>query len=592
MQPGYLRKGIIMKKLAAFILMTAMAVSLLATNAFAKKEVVEPDVLDFVTTTTVTTSGDFDFDLTFEVLSDSFKNHAAEHPGTDMVVRYTTDAYEDGVTYDKWCRVYLPYGYDPEDTETKYNVIYFQHGNNQNPNEFFDHATVDKVGYGDKNLFDNMMDPEYGVMNPCILVFPTYYFYAPEDRWNTPPNGDLKAGDGNDEVTPANYYREVVEDLIPAVEGQLNTYCEDFSEEGIIATRDHRMWSGYSRGSACTWYMFKNNIPYFAYFMPMSCPYMPAGLGAPENSDDTSYEMLKEAVEANADYDFFVFATAGGDNDGAGVMMVDQVKNFLAHEDCFFSYGMDPEANNFYFTRSAFDHDDCWMPFTLYNALPVIFEGALVREAGATTEAPAENAAAEAPAEAAAAEAPAEAAAAEAPEGYTQMEVFDGTYGFGDAEVTAFTNDDFTAFYLKWEAFDEDQVLEGTVEDGIVSVEYDETGFMSGDAQLIWDDAMAADAWEAIGGEAPAEAPEGYTKVKVFDGTYGFGDAEITVATNDDESAFCITFEAFDEDQVLEGTVEDGIVTVEYDETGFMTGDAQLIWDDAIASENAWETID
>ena len=218
------------------------------------------------------------------------------------------------------------------------------------------------------------------------------------------------------------------------------------------------------------------------------------------SSDDTSYEMLKEAVEANADYDFFVFATAGGDNDGAGVMMVDQVKNFLAHEDCFFSYGMDPEANNFYFTRSAFDHDDCWMPFTLYNALPVIFEGALVREAGATTEAPAENAAAEAPAEAAAAEAPAEAAA--------------------------------------------------------------------------------------------AEAPEGYTKVKVFDGTYGFGDAEITVATNDDESAFCITFEAFDEDQVLEGTVEDGIVTVEYDETGFMTGDAQLIWDDAIASENAWETID
>jgi len=266
------------------------------------------------------------------------------------------------------------------------------------------------------------------------------------------------------------------------------------------------MWSGYSRGSACTWYMFKNDIPYFAYFMPMSCPYMPAGLGAPENSDDTSYEMLKEAVAANADYDFFVFATAGGDNDGAGVMMVDQVKNFLAQEDCFFSYGLDPEVNNFYFTRSAFDHDDCWMPFTLYNALPIIFDGALVREAGAAKEAPVEDAAEEAPAE----EAPAEDAAEEAP---------------------------------------------------------------------------AEDA-------AAAEAPEGYTKVKVFDGTYGFGDAEITVAANDDESAFLITFEAFDEDQVLEGTVEDGIVNVEYDETGFMTGDAQLIWDDAVASENAWETID
>ena len=92
--------------------------------------------------------------------------------------------------------------------------------------------------------------------------------------------------------------------------------------------------------------------------------------------------------------------------------------------------------------------------------------------------------------------------AQEVPEGYTQTEVFDGTYGFGDAEITAFTNDDFSAFYLAWEAFDEDQVLEGTVEDGIVTVDYDETGFMTGDAQLIWDDAMAADAWEAIGGEA------------------------------------------------------------------------------------------
>ena len=40
------------------------------------------------------------------------------------------------------------------------------------------------------------------------------------------------------------------------------------------------------------------------------------------------------------------------------------------------------------------------------------------------------------------------------------------------------------------------------MEDGIVTVEYDETGFMTGDAQLIWDDAVAADAWEAIDGAA------------------------------------------------------------------------------------------
>ena len=90
---------------------------------------------------------------------------------------------------------------------------------------------------------------------------------------------------------------------------------------------------------------------------------------------------------------------------------------------------------------------------------------------------------------------------------------------------------------------------------------------------------------------AAEEAPADYTQVKVFDGTYGFGDAEITVCTNDDMSAFLITFEAFDEDQVLEGTIKGGICMVSYDETGFMSGDCQQIWDDACASENPWEPI-
>ncbi|MBQ9032364.1 MAG: dienelactone hydrolase family protein [Parasporobacterium sp.] len=94
----------------------------------------------------------------------------------------------------------------------------------------------------------------------------------------------------------------------------------------------------------------------------------------------------------------------------------------------------------------------------------------------------------------------------------------------------------------------------------------------------------AAPAEEGTDGDIPAD----YTQVKVFDGTYGFGDAEITAYTNDDQTAFYLTWEAFDENQILEGTVEDGIVDVTYDLTGFMTGDAQLIWDDAVASAQEW----
>ncbi|MBQ9031614.1 MAG: carboxylesterase/lipase family protein [Parasporobacterium sp.] len=87
---------------------------------------------------------------------------------------------------------------------------------------------------------------------------------------------------------------------------------------------------------------------------------------------------------------------------------------------------------------------------------------------------------------------------------------------------------------------------------------------------------------------ALVEIPDEYTQVKVFNGTYGFGDAEITAATNDDFSRFFFTFVTFGEAQAVEGTVDDGIINVEYDLTGFMGMDAQWIWDDAVASENPW----
>ena len=145
------------KRLTAILLVLALILSAGSALAAKKeKKVKEPDVLDFVTTEKVVTSGDFDFDLVFEVMHESFAFHKAEHPGTNFFLDYTTDVYEDGVTYEKWCRVYLPYGYDPEDTSKKYNVIYFQHGNNGSPNEFFDIVDQKTFGYGIINIFDNM----------------------------------------------------------------------------------------------------------------------------------------------------------------------------------------------------------------------------------------------------------------------------------------------------------------------------------------------------------------------------------------------------------------------------------------------------
>ncbi len=85
--------------------------------------------------------------------------------------------------------------------------------------------------------------------------------------------------------------------------------------------------------------------------------------------------------------------------------------------------------------------------------------------------------------------------------------------------------------------------------------------------------------------------PDEYTKIKIFNGTYSFGDAEIQAAMSDDESKFYIQYLCFDEDQVLQGTVSNGKCTVTYDRLGFVSGRPQQIYDDALASSEPWRTL-
>ena len=475
------------KKLTAIIMMAIMAIGFAGISpVFAAEAETKTVDLNFAETSTLEFSDFAGFNLSFEKISDDYKTYDAEHKGTDMFIRYTTDAYEDGVTYEKWCRVYLPYGYDPEDKETKYDIIYFNHGDNSNPNNWFDHK--DKAGHSMTNVFDNIMDPEYGFLKPCIVVCPTYYFHTSEDKWNTPPNTDCTAGDGRFEGVVPNYYKELVEDIIPAVEGQLNTYCEDTSEEGILASRDHRACGGFSRGGACTWYLFSHDMPYFKYWLPISFDVMREGLPlGGEHDPEDSYQYLKEVVDANPEKDFYIFACAGGPDEFIheeylGTKMAVQMRYFLDHEDSIFSNGLNPEENNFFFTSSDAGHSDACLADFLYNIKDVLFGG----ELSATPSVTAKTVEVEiAPAEP-------ETPKAEVviPEEYTKKKEFTGTFGFGPAKVTAATNDDESIFLLAFDCFGEAQRLEGTLEDGVCTVTFDQTGFMSGDCQKIWDSAV------------------------------------------------------------------------------------------------------
>ncbi|MBR4442652.1 MAG: hypothetical protein IKS52_05210, partial [Clostridia bacterium] len=64
-----------------------------------------------------------DFETVFE-LNPAIEEAEPDKKGHMVRVDYTTDVYEYGVTYPKYCNVYLPYCYDANDKARKYNVLY------------------------------------------------------------------------------------------------------------------------------------------------------------------------------------------------------------------------------------------------------------------------------------------------------------------------------------------------------------------------------------------------------------------------------------------------------------------------------------
>ena len=272
---------------------------------------------------------------------------------------YTTAAYEDGVTYPKYCNVYLPAGYDPADKAKKYNVIYFQHGNTGDP-EFFKNPAM--------KLYLDRLFSDVGA-EPCIVVFTTYYFDVTKDVAERRSSGNVPAGDGNYPGVKANFYKEITEDLIPALELKYNTWLEAADAESVRKARDHRLFSGYSRGCVATWYMIHNAFEYFRWFVPMSCV-TTAGKtlqNPPTDAEIGAY--LAAPVQAHPELPFFIYALNGGETDIKD--MARQIKVML--DTGVFSFGRDPEKNNFYYAESGYFHGDMFAPQYYFNALPLMF---------------------------------------------------------------------------------------------------------------------------------------------------------------------------------------------------------------------------
>ena len=121
--------------------------------------------------------------------------------------------------------VYLPYGYSKD---RQYDVFYLMHG-----------------GWGDETMtlgtpqrpspFKNVIDHAVaaGEMRPLIIACPTYN--------NTNANGLDSSSFSLAMKLTENYHNELINDLIPAVEGTYSTFAASTRTDDLVASRDHRV---------------------------------------------------------------------------------------------------------------------------------------------------------------------------------------------------------------------------------------------------------------------------------------------------------------------------------------------------------------
>ena len=146
--------------------------------------------------------------------------------------------------------VYLPYNYS---SANEYNVFYLMHGGWSDETTYL--GTPDDP-HPLKNILDNAIAE--GKITPMIVVCPTYNNLSVQD--SSDYGLALQLAD--------NYHNELANDLLPAIENEFSTYAENVTEQGLIDSRDHRAFCGFSMGSVTTWNVFQYCLRYFRYFFP------------------------------------------------------------------------------------------------------------------------------------------------------------------------------------------------------------------------------------------------------------------------------------------------------------------------------------
>ncbi len=269
---------------------------------------------------------------------------ASKQGSVDRIDYDSKDYAGDGSDIVKTAYVYTPYGYDPNDEEKRYDILYLMHGWGGQAGEYF--------SYG-KDLFDNLI--EKGDIDPIIIVSPSFYH----------ENSDHDFSGSINEFR--HFHLDFEENLMPVVESTYHTYVTGTTPEELKASRDHRAFGGFSLGSVTTWLQFCYDYDYIHYFLPMSGSSWYYGTYG-DFQIERNVDFIEQLVKDN-DLDergYFIYH-AVGTNDSVKSQSIDMANDMLKRE----TFTSDHYV--FYLKDGGY-HDFNAVNEYLYNALPLFFK--------------------------------------------------------------------------------------------------------------------------------------------------------------------------------------------------------------------------
>lgn len=229
--------------------------------------------------------------------------------------------------------VYLPFGYNQDDTEKKYNVLYLMHGGGGASTSYLGMA-------GAPNqlcwIIDNAI--ANNEIEPLIIVCPN----------------DTGA-----------FFIELRNGLIPAIDSNFNTK----------ATRDARAFGGFSMGSVATWNVFLHCLDLIKNYIPMSGDCWACGSTGGKNfPEKTALALSKSDFMDDYKNDYLIFA-ATGTNDSAYPNMSPQIEAMKQFPEYFSYTTKDFSAGNLmYYIVKGNVHSYTNTYEYIYNGLKLVFE--------------------------------------------------------------------------------------------------------------------------------------------------------------------------------------------------------------------------